>query len=266
MRVKTTLKKTEHIFILGAVLIAAVLLAGTGFFYYMRIADAEPNERFLQYLLGLCFPAMPVLVLAGGIWMLRCASQIQKKLEAWDGNDWEEVEETDLKIETGLFLAQFFDYAAFIIFMVCAVVYRAQWEESFTLRSFAICAACYWLPHILTAKAFNRLKKSSRRLHPERKHSADEIYDAHTMSEIGGVKAWMEESDEGEKQLVYEAAYKAYKRGNYFSVSLLFAAGVLSVSYLGLLAVFAVAAVFWFLMNVTFYYERNRLRRQGIRE
>ncbi|MCI8647715.1 MAG: hypothetical protein HFE76_13200 [Firmicutes bacterium] len=62
MKIEGKPGKTEHIFILGAVVISAVLLAGAGFFYYMRIAGGEPDEQFLKYLLCVCFPAMPLLV------------------------------------------------------------------------------------------------------------------------------------------------------------------------------------------------------------
>lgn len=229
-----------------AELLAAALLVSIWQTAGVREETAELTGRLFL---------IPIFTFAGFLlflWVWLCAFvRKTKKAAERESAPPEFFDAVEEQRETFLYLYEFIAVIAVLFIFLFNVL---QWEPgesaSLAMLGLAICL----LLIILIEVQMRSLKKRMKVYFPRQKGSP---YGRGYGFELA---AWMRAGDEGEKMIVYKAAYRTYHKVKAANLFLMVFFAVLALCGDLQPAPAAAAALLWALLNSLFYYERGRLK------
>lgn len=190
------------------------------------------------------------LLLCGASWLVRIKSQ--KVISSWDGEESTAIEKIERILDIGLF-----SFEAFNIITFLAVGFHF-----FTF--YHRLGRDWWIVGLVLVALFmlycqGRLKRLMQKMGPGKKGYVYSSFYSGSES----MDNWMRTSDEGERMIVYQAAYCAYLVLVKVTFTAMLAA-MLLIAGTGsevALAVFVTLGFIWILANSVFCYQRNKLKK-----
>lgn len=244
---------------------AAVLMVGGAFGIFLMIlsfAIKYGKDIHGEEVRGLAAAAF--WCIAGGCLVLcgistAAGRKSGRLLKAWDG---EESPLLDRQRSLMDILNYFFELFFVLLFMAAGFRVFAEGPDLAEGESEWIKIGGYLLAFILLTivlYAFQRMLRDARSDLAESEGGC--VYSGGVFS-TKDMKEWARKSDEGERQLVYEAAFRACRR----TIRILFLA-MAFICYTKLqgpvtITAFTVTGIIWILLSASFCIERNRLRKQ----
>lgn len=190
------------------------------------------------------------LLLCGASWLIKIKGQ--KAILSWDGEESPVIEKLERILDIGLFSFEVLNIVTILAVGFRFFVFYRSLEVDWWLLCLVVAA-------LLMYVCQNQLKHLIQHMGPGKEgYVYSSVY-----SRKDSLANWMRTSDEGERMIVYRAAYSAYRilvRVIFIAMlaAMLLIAGAASEAAL---AVFATLGVIWILANSVFCYERYKLKK-----
>ena len=198
---------------------------------------------------GITLTVIQTVVTIGGLLAAALIlSKTSKRAELWDGEDEDEIDDIEEKLNYPVLLCSTVMILDIMLFS-CAVYFLPKESVFWDVLSVAVFLIGMIFCSVINEKTIIVEKK----LNPEKKGSS---------FDLKFVKKWMDSSDEAEKQIVWQAGYNAYKAGNtacmviwiiVFPLQVLFKTGILPVVSVGII---------WLIMNTAYVQSAAKLSRR----
>ena len=265
MKNKTYKSKEWALMIAAAILIVAGVFALLGLSLYISLHGQGPvslhgpGARKAALVLFGC-GAGAGIVLCGA--SAAAASRCRKLLKVWDGDESQGLD----KLEKRMDILNYLFEGCFVVLLLTAGFFVFVWAgkapEGTVWPLGAVCVFVFIFGSIVLRGFQKNIQDEMNRL-----LEAGEGY-VYSSSFYGkeSLNQWMKNTDEGQRQLVYKAAFRVYRN----TTCILFSSMNLALVFIAFrsttgFTVFLTIGVIWILMSASFCIERNRLRKQRIR-
>lgn len=268
MKKKTYKPKEWAIMIAASILLVAGIFALLGLSLYISVNGHGPVSIHGQ---GARKAALVFFGCVAGAGMVLCgastavARRCRMLLKVWDGEESQDLDNLEKRMDILNYLFE----GCFVMLLLTAGLFIFVWagpagkaQEDPIWPAGAVCAFTFIFGSIALRGFQKNMQDEMNRL-----LETGEGY-VYSSSFYGkeSLNQWMKSTDEGQRQLVYKAAFRIYRNTTcilFFSMNLtlVFTALRSAVGF----AVFLTIGIIWLLMSAGFCMERNRLRRQQLR-
>lgn len=209
-------------------------------------AMADVGASLVRALPWVSWGVSLALTLAALVLYLNCRA----KFQAWDGEEEDLIEGVEHRLGVSMLLDNLMMLLGFLCFTLLSgtIGLLEGWQFWLGLAGFLYCMAA---SIVLTRLSVNLTK----RINPEKRGD---------VLEVNFQQTWLASCDEGERSVIYQAAFHAYKVTTYTCMGLWLVCTLAQIT-LGLVgpAPGVCVLLIWMILNLTYCGEALRLQRRG---
>lgn len=268
---KKTYTTGEWILMIGTgVFIAAcviILMGGAVFIGKtegLSISVHGPGARRFATIFFWCMVGGGIVL---GIASTAAARRCRELLNSWNGEDSPKLDRLEKQMDIMNYLFEFFFVAILLSVGVLYYIYMGEvGEEEVTAVgpepiTPILPAGLIYVCSAVVLRGFQ--KNMQDEMNKLLENQSGQVYSSAVYGKET-LNQWMQDSDEGQRQIVYKAAFRVYRN----TVRVLFFAMNISLITVALpgvgIKVFLTIGIIWLFMTAGFCIERNRLRRQKL--